>query len=281
MKTQLGVLFVTAVLIAGSSITPSFAQVGPVMVSTDKDSYSDGDTIVVSGVVSDLLTGIPITLRVIAANGNHVQLAQLDVGDDRKFSTELSAGGPLWASSGTYTVELKYGAAVAESTFEFGGSTGMPPGGGAGTGTGQMFEVDAGEAGSFAVGYSITGGSLSNISIDGESNSLVVEIDAADDGELTLTLPREMIDARMSGCEGSDDEFVVLVDAEETEFEEAKTSEDRTITIGFFAGAEEIEVIGTCAVPEFGTIAALILAVAIISIIAVSARSRLSIMPKY
>jgi predicted secreted protein with PEFG-CTERM motif len=34
------------------------------------------------------------------------------------------------------------------------------------------------------------------------------------------------------------------------------------------------------AIPEFGTIAATILAVAIISIIAVSARSRLSIMPR-
>ena len=34
-------------------------------------------------------------------------------------------------------------------------------------------------------------------------------------------------------------------------------------------------------VPEFGTIAAMILAVAIVAIIAVSARSRLSIMPRY
>ena len=34
-------------------------------------------------------------------------------------------------------------------------------------------------------------------------------------------------------------------------------------------------------VPEFGTIAAMILAVAIISIIAISAKSRLSIIPRY
>ncbi|MFB5598469.1 MAG: PEFG-CTERM sorting domain-containing protein, partial [Nitrosopumilaceae archaeon] len=52
-------------------------------------------------------------------------------------------------------------------------------------------------------------------------------------------------------------------------------------TVEFPAGTEEIEVIGTFVVPEFGTIAALILAVAIISIVAVSARSRLSIMPKF
>jgi predicted secreted protein with PEFG-CTERM motif len=43
----------------------------------------------------------------------------------------------------------------------------------------------------------------------------------------------------------------------------------------------EVEVIDGVVIPEFGAIAALILAVAIISIIAVSAKSRLSIMPRY
>jgi predicted secreted protein with PEFG-CTERM motif len=49
----------------------------------------------------------------------------------------------------------------------------------------------------------------------------------------------------------------------------------------FPAGAETIEIIGTYVIPEFGTIAAMILAVAIISIIAISAKSRLSIIPRY
>ncbi len=47
------------------------------------------------------------------------------------------------------------------------------------------------------------------------------------------------------------------------------------------AGAQEIEIIGTFVIPEFGAIAALILAVAIISIIAVTAKTRLSVLPKY
>ena len=63
--------------------------------------------------------------------------------------------------------------------------------------------------------------------------------------------------------------------------DEIITSTDRKITIAFPAGAETIEIIGTYVIPEFGTIAAMILAVAIISIIAVSAKSRLSIIPRY
>ena len=81
---------------------------------------------------------------------------------------------------------------------------------------------------------------------------------------------------------GEDDDFFVLIDGEEVDFDETATSStDRTLTIAFPAGAEEIEIIGTFVVPEFGTIAAMILAVAIISIIAVSAKSRLSIIPRY
>lgn len=73
----------------------------------------------------------------------------------------------------------------------------------------------------------------------------------------------------------------VLVDGAEADFEETTTSEDRTLTIPFEDGTTQIEIIGTFVIPEFGTIAVIILAVAIVSIIAISSRSRLSILPKY
>ncbi len=290
MKTHLSVLLISAMLIASTGLAPSFAQVvEPITVSTDKESYSDGDTVIVSGEVRERLSGVPVSLRVIAANGNLVTVQQIDVGVDNKFSTTLTAGGAVWSSSGEYTINAQYGSKqrVAETTFDFGGSSSPEPGTdpgpdpGPSMNTDATFTVDAGEAGTFNVGYTITGGSIENISVDGETSSLIVTIDATDDGELTLTLPREVIDAKMGGCEGADDVFYVLVDAEEVDFNESKTSDDRTLTIEFGAGSDEIEIIGTCAIPEFGTIAALILAVAIISIIAISARSRLSIMPKY
>jgi predicted secreted protein with PEFG-CTERM motif len=128
------------------------------------------------------------------------------------------------------------------------------------------------------VGYEITGGKLISITPDLDANSLIIKIDAFDDGQLTITLPRELIDAKIGG---EDDDYFVLVDGEEVDFDETTTTVDRTLVISFPAGAEEIEIIGTHVVPEFGAIAALILAVAIISIIAVSAKSRLSIMPRY
>ena len=48
-----------------------------------------------------------------------------------------------------------------------------------------------------------------------------------------------------------------------------------------YIASTEVDIQDGVVVPEFGTIAAMILAVAIISIIAISAKSRLSIMPRY
>jgi predicted secreted protein with PEFG-CTERM motif len=48
-----------------------------------------------------------------------------------------------------------------------------------------------------------------------------------------------------------------------------------------YTASAEVDILDGVVVPEFGTIAAMILAVAIISIIAVSAKSRLSIIPRY
>ena len=272
MSTHLKAFTMLAILVAGVGGVSAFAQEGSITVTTDKESYGDGDTIVISGEVLQLLSGTPVSLQVIAANGNIVGIEQLDVGADKTFSTELSAGGVLWKSQGTYTVKVQYGTQTrtAETTFEFGGSGGSTPGP-----SGPTIGVDRTN---FVLSYTITGGSVTSVTPDDDANSLIIGIMTTSDGVLTITLPRELIDAKINGA---DDTFFVLIDGEEVEFEETKTENARTLTIAFPDGAEEIEIIGSFVVPEFGTIAALILAVAIISIIAVSAKTRLSIIPKY
>jgi predicted secreted protein with PEFG-CTERM motif len=264
------VFTLTAILISSIGVTPAFAQTeDPIVVSTDMDSYSAGDTILVSGVVRDLI-GQAVSVMIISPNGNIVAIAQVDVSDDKTFSTEITAGGTM-KFDGTYTVSVTYGGPqrTAETTFDLIGA-GVGPGGGPG---GPSIDVEG-----YTVGYNIIGGSVLSITADVDANSLIIEISTTSDGELTIILPRALIDAKLNG---DDDEFFVLVDAEEVDFDETKTSSDRTLTIAFLDGSEEIEIIGTFVIPEFGAIAALILAVAIISIIVVSAKTRLSLIPRY
>ena len=275
MNTHLSVFALFAIMIASIGMAPAFGQiVQPIVVSTDKVAYVEGDPIMVTGEVSEILFGYAVSLMVIAPNGNVVSIDQLMVGSDKKFSTELSAGGSLMKAGGEYTIQVLYGTEnrTAETSFSFPGTSGSES---------NLVQVEGTD---FMIGYTITGGKLLSITPDTGANSLIIKIDAWDDGELTITLPRELIDSEILDDDGNnigDDDYFVLVDGEEVDFDETTTSTDRTLTIGFPAGAEEIEIIGTFAIPEFGAIAALILAVAIISIIAVSAKSRLSIMPRY
>jgi len=124
----------------------------------------------------------------------------------------------------------------------------------------------------------IVGGKVANVFADTDAQSLIIELDAADNGQITAILPRDTVDAKIGP---DDDDFFVLVDGEEVDFEEKRTSIDRTLVIPFPKGAEEIEIIGTFVIPEFGVIVSMILAVSIISIIAISSKSRLSIMPRF
>ena len=279
MKSHLTVFALSAILIVSIGMAPAFGQIqNSIVVTTDKAAYSEGQTIVITGEVMNLYSGTPVSVIVKAPNGNLVSIAQVTVGADKKFSTEVTAGGALMKAEGAYTVTVQYGTEnrSAETSFDFGGSTVIPTNN---VEDATITDTTVSVSGSSdLVGYEITGGKLLNIIPDVDASSLIVSIDASEDGSITLTIPRAVLDATING---GDDDFFVLVDGEEVDFDEMTSSTDRTLTIAFPAGAEEIEIIGTFVIPEFGTITAMILAVAIISIVAISSKSRLSIMPRY
>jgi predicted secreted protein with PEFG-CTERM motif len=128
------------------------------------------------------------------------------------------------------------------------------------------------------VPYSADGVTASSATVSRELSSIMIRVDAESDGTITLMIPRDILD---STSDEGDTDFIVLIDDEEADFEEIDSDDaTRTLEIMVPEGATQVEIIGTYAVPEFGTMAAIILAVAIVSIIAVSARTRL-VLPKY
>ena len=137
----------------------------------------------------------------------------------------------------------------------------------------QQFAVKDAQSGqSYTVDYGITGATVDDVSINPQDTSLIVSIKSVNDGNLTMTMPRSLIDAKTST---GDDQFFVLVDGADTDFTESKTDANRTITVSFSQDTNQIEVIGTQVVPEFGGLSFVVLMVAIISIVAISAKTRL------
>ena len=84
------------------------------------------------------------------------------------------------------------------------------------------------------INYEITGGSIKSIYPELESNSLIIEIDATDDGMLTISLPRAVIDSDIEGQFNG--EFYILLDDKDKEYDETETTDTyRTLSIEFFA----------------------------------------------
>ena len=270
MKSAPTVLVMSVVLLVSTGAVPAaFGQQDPIVVTVDKESYIGNDTIMVTGSVSSLYP-TQVTMWVTAPNGNWVAVGQIPVGQDKMFGITVPAGGEPWmAVEGIYTLTVQYGPGnhQASTTFEYVRDDHIIV---------DDFWVPNHD---HDVTAEISGGAIHSVFPLIETNSLLANITADDDGILTITIPRSIADATLD--DGSDGQYFVLVDGEEREFYEVTTNSSRTLTIEFEAGAEQIEIIGTWVIPEFGTIAVLILAVAIVSVIVSSSRSRLNAIPRY
>ena len=263
----------------------SFSAEDSDAISTDKEAYAAGETITVSGnlATSDYS---PVILQIVSPNGNLVDVYQVTPDSEYNFSVDIATSiGGLWKESGTYIIKATHYYSTFETQFSYGGmmsaqvqspseeSSGV-------TSESELTSVDEPEDGAkliqvdgYDLFYQITGANIIKIIPDTENTSLIIQIETFSDGELKITIPREVLDTN----EGS---FFVLVDGEETYHEEISTSDSWTLIIPFYNGSQEIEIIGTFVIPEFGTAVFIIFVVAIISMIMISAKSKINLVLK-
>ena len=266
----------------------------PMTVITDQLSYNQGDTVIIKGTVRDIQNQTAIAVIVRDSLKNLVSIGQPPLSSTGTFTVTLKANGPLWKQAGNYTVIAQYGKYQnATTTFRYSGGNGQiiantPV-------TSDTLQIQAGGQ-TYSVPYIIKGGMIKGADIYADKLMLEITIAATSDGSLTIDLPRTLMDAKvqanltadqkMTGVQinpntQQDDKFIVMVNGSPVQFTETKDSATRDLIIPFHASDTKIDIIGTQIVPEFGTIAALVLAIAIISIIAVSAKTGLRFMPKY
>ena len=94
-----------------------------------------------------------------------------------------------------------------------------------------------------ALDYDIRGGEVTHIEIDDETTSLIIELDTRTRGELVITLPRNLIDAKTND---EDTDFEIRVSGLGLNFfDEEKTEQDRTVTIPFNRSDYQVIITGT------------------------------------
>ena len=96
---------------------------------------------------------------------------------------------------------------------------------------------------SYDIDYNANNVVLKSVTADLDFISLIFETEVSgSEGDISITFQRDFFDAKLGY---SDDDFFILSDGDEIEFEEVKTDEYRTLSFSLSAGTEEIEIIGT------------------------------------
>ena len=271
---------IAILILAGTGLASQAYAAFTITMETDKNIYDHSSVITVTGQVEPIdPQSSDVSIQVFAPNGNLATVAQVTPSLDGNFSATINTAS--LKSDGTYMIKAQYVGTEITVSVELTNAieasetvTGTAVTGTAVTGTtvtgpsGQSFyKLGAGQ-----IEYDITCNATPGFFANADDDSIVIYLDATSDGILTVTLHEELIKPFDDGT------FVVMVDNQEmSDF----TQVGNTLTMPCLAGTEKIEIHGSWAIPEFGVIAAMILAVAIVSIIVVTAKTRLSLVPRY
>ena len=274
------VLFVavTILILAGTGIVSQAYAAFTITMETDKDVYDHSSVITVTGQVEPIDTqSSDVSIQVFAPNGNLATVAQVTPSLDGNFSATINTAS--LKSDGTYMIKAQYVDAEIIVSVELTNAIEASETGTAVTGTavtGTTVTGPSGESfyklGAGQIEYDITCNATPGFFANADDDSIVIYLDPTDDGIITVTLHEDLIKPFEDGT------FVVIVNNQEMQ---DFTQVGNTLTIPCVVGTEKIEIHGSWAIPEFGVIAAMILAVAIVSIIVVTAKTRLSIVPRY
>ena len=257
----------------------AYAETGmEVLVNADEGST----TISVSGHTS--VKNNDITIMVKAPNGNIISVGQISPDANGDFMTDIQGSAQLWKQDGMYTISVKQGSSTLYDfslSVEVTGGTTM-----ATSVSDSTLESGIGEAGPIiGATKDISGLTVTAEIIEGATSIPVSGHTDRTDNDVTIvvTSPNGNIVSVDQVTPDANGDFMLEI---QTASELWRENGMYTISAqqgdsSNYKDSVEVEIVDGAVIPEFGTIAALILTVAIISIIAVSAKTRLSIMPKY
>ena len=287
MNNHMMVTLVTILILTGTGLASQAFAATTITINTDKDVYDHTDTITITGTVFPVDENeVPVSILFVNQYNSIVEINQLFVNSDGSWSGQivLNPENRLQSEDGVYEIRAQYGSTKITTSIEL---TNVVE-----TSEAEGTEVGTAVTGTAVIGTDVTGPGgepyykLAGGQIDydetcnaspaffanADDDSIVIHLDPTNDGILTVTLHEDLIKPFEDGT------FAVIINNQEMQ---DFTQVGNTLTIPCVVGTEKIEIHGSWAIPEFGVIAAMILAVAIVSIIVVTAKTKLSLVPRY
>jgi predicted secreted protein with PEFG-CTERM motif len=277
----------TILILAATGFTSQAFAETVITITTDKSVYDHADIITITGTVLPVDENeVPVSILFVNQYNSIVEIDQLFVNSDGSWSGQivLNPENHLQSEDGIYEIRAQYGSTKITTSIELTNAVETSEAGGTEVGTavtgtaviGTDITGTAGEPyyklGIGQIDYDETCNASPAFFANADDDSIVIYLDPTNDGILTITLHEDLIKPFEDGT------FAVIVNNQEMQ---DFTQVGNTLTIPCTVGTEIIEIHGSWAIPEFGVIAAMILAVAIVSIIVVTAKTKLSLVPRY
>ena len=258
---------------------PAVSASNSFSLQTNQHLYKPGDMINVQGSIwTDILTSLSgsdtVTVKLLDKQRNVISETESQIASDGKYSAEIMM--PTDAVKGAYTVTTSVNTDAELSSLvglkgnaNLGASTKVavvPP---------QVFKINVENHGDYDVKVA-TNSTVKDVKFNGDQKkvSVTVEGQSGTKGVSHISIPKSMVSGN----------FMVMIDGKAVANDQVivtqHTETETEVEVNYNHSIHTIDVVGTQAVPEFGTVAVLILTVAILSIVAISSKSKLSLVPK-
>jgi len=274
--TMFSLILMSVTILSGFAFqNNAFADSG-MLFSVNADEGSS--TISISGITS--ITWEDLSIIVTSPIGNVITIAQVTPDANGNFMTEIQVGGPLWKQDGVYTINTNQG---ERNQYDL--SLNIEISGG----TTSATSVSENTMESFFTGGSVIpqqfGLSIEAVIIEGSTTIPISGHTDRPNMDITIvvTAPNGNVVSVDQITPAANGDFMT-----EIQTNSPLWRQDGFYTVSAQQGTDsahqnsvEVEIVDGAVIPEFGAIAGLILAVSIISIIAVSAKAKLRIIPRH
>ena len=259
------------------TVSPSFAQEYQSGMGVELSAEQGGSSVTVSGTTSILAE--PVAITVTSPNGNIVTIEQVNPDRNGNFMKVIQTNSILWKQDGNYLITTQQG---ERNLYKFrlpveviGGTT-------------QFTLVS-----DSSLDTHVTAGvpfqetrylHLDVVAIPGETTIDVRgQTDRTTDVTIKVAAPNGNIVSIDQITPNPDGSFMTVLHTDSDLWRQdgfyqiiAQQGQSNAYT-----DTADVEIVDGAVIPEFGAIAALVLAIAIVSIIVISTKTRLNVIPKY
>jgi len=221
------------------------AQSEGITASTNSLTYKPGEKVTITGTVKNVMTGNPVTILVRSPIQNVYAVGQVEI-HNNVFVHEFVISDN--SKPGTYTIDIKHGDQSAKLQYIL---------------TSGLVQNIPVETSSIKVRGDVIGLiKYKNAQVSLEENSITIQLEIESPINpipQEFDIPKEVIDAKQS--------LVLEIDGKTMDCSETKTSKSRILNCFIPASAEELKIIGTSVIPEFGPVVVFVLVISMVSLI--------------